>query len=49
MRFKISIFIISVILDLNSGCAQQAADENVETNAIKQVLVDAYIKGIHVD
>lgn len=49
MKFKTTILIISVILGLNSPCAQKAADESVETNAIKQVLVDAYIKGIHVD
>ena len=40
MKFKTTILIISVILGLNSPCAQKAADESVETNAIKQVLVD---------
>ncbi len=49
MRFKISIFIIAVLLDLNSGCAQQAAEESAESKAIKQVLIDAYVEGIFID
>ncbi len=48
MKVKIPIFIVLVLLGALLGCAQKSIDES-ETKAIKQVLADAYIRGIFVD
>jgi len=48
MKVKIPIFIVFVLLGALLGCAQKIHNES-ETKAIKQVLVDAYIRGIFID
>ena len=49
MKVRIYIFVLFVLLGLTLAYAQKATDKSFETKAIKQVLVDAYIRGIFVD